>query len=136
MVPIRNDRYHGSIAEPRAPLLQAVLRFVLEARVCHGVLRIALVGSLATAKPLPKDTDVLVTIEDGLDLGLLARAARRLKGTAQQMNLCRGHFSRRRTAAVFGPHLRLSQVPSAGRMPSAALWGTSASQRRFARGDA
>ena len=39
------------------------------------------------AKPLPKDADVLVTIEDGLDLGPLASAARRLKGTAQQMNL-------------------------------------------------
>jgi hypothetical protein len=63
------------------------LRFVLEARICQGVLRIALIGSLTTAKPLPKDADVLVTIEDGLDLGPLARAARRLKGTAQQMNL-------------------------------------------------
>ena len=30
---------------------------------------------------------MLVTIEDSLDLGPLARAARRLKGTAQQMNL-------------------------------------------------
>ena len=47
----------------------------------------ALIGSLTTAKPLPKDADVLVTIEDSLDLGPLARAARRLKGTAQQMNL-------------------------------------------------
>jgi len=47
----------------------------------------ALIGSLTTAKPLPKDADVFVTIEDGLDLGPLASAARRLKGTAQQMNL-------------------------------------------------
>jgi len=92
VVPINSDCYYGSVAEPRAPLLQAVLRFVLAARGCHGVLRIALVGSLTTAKPLPKDADVLVTIEDGLDLGLLARAARRLKGTAQQMNLAADIF--------------------------------------------
>ncbi len=87
MVRINKNHYHGSVAEPRAPLLQAVLRFVLDARICQGVLRMALIGSLTTAKPLPKDADVLVTIEGGLDLGPLARAARRLKGTAQQMNL-------------------------------------------------
>ena len=80
-------RYHGSVAEPRGALLQAVLRFVQDARMCRGVLRMALIGSLATAKPLPKDADVLVTIEDGLDLGPIASATRRLKGTAQQMNL-------------------------------------------------
>jgi hypothetical protein len=86
---VRRDEnhYRGSVAEPRAPLLKAVLRFVLEARGCRGVLRMALIGSLTTAKPLPKDADVLVTIEDGLDLEPLASAARRLKGTAQQMNL-------------------------------------------------
>ena len=87
MVRMSKNHYHGSVAEPRAPLLEAVLRFVRDACSCRGVLRIALVGSLTTAKPLPKDADVLVTIEDGLDLGPLARAARRLKGTAQQMNL-------------------------------------------------
>ena len=84
---INKNDYHGSVAEPRAPLLQAMLRFVLDARVCQGVLRMALIGSLTTTKPLPKDADVLVTIEDGLDLGPLASAARRLKGAAQQMNL-------------------------------------------------
>ena len=87
MVRMNEKRYHGSVVEPRAPLLQAVLRFVRDARMCQGVLRIALIGSLASAKPLPKDADVLVSIEDGLDLGPLASAARRLKGTAQQMNL-------------------------------------------------
>jgi len=86
------NHYHGSVAEPRAPLLQAVLRFVREARLCRGVLRIALIGSLTTSKPLPKDADVLVTIEDGLDLGPLAIAARRLKGTAQQINLAADIF--------------------------------------------
>ncbi len=52
-------RYQGSVPEPRAPLLQAVLQFVRTARTIEGVLRIALVGSLATPKPLPKDADVL-----------------------------------------------------------------------------
>jgi hypothetical protein len=84
---MNKNRYHGNVAEPRAPLLQAVLRFVLDGRICRGVLRMALIGSLTTEKPLPKDADVLVTIEDSLDLGPLARAARRLKGTAQQINL-------------------------------------------------
>ena len=36
------NHYHGSVAEPRARLLQAVLRFVLDARICQGVLRMAL----------------------------------------------------------------------------------------------
>jgi hypothetical protein len=85
LVRMNKNHYRGSIAEPRAPLLKAVLRFVLDARICRGVLRIALIGSLTTAKALPKDADVLVTIEDGLDLG--PSIARRLKGTAQQMNL-------------------------------------------------
>ncbi len=80
-------QYHGSVPEPRAPLLQAVLQFVRGARTCPGILRIALIGSLTTPKPQPKDADVLVTIEDGLDLGPLAAKGRSLKGTAQQMNL-------------------------------------------------
>jgi len=62
LIRIDKNHYHGSVAEPRAPLLQAVLRFVLDVRICQGVLRMALVGSLTTEKPLPKDADVLVTI--------------------------------------------------------------------------
>jgi hypothetical protein len=37
--------------------------FVRSARSTPGVLRIALLGSLATDKPMPKDADVLVTID-------------------------------------------------------------------------
>ena len=85
--PRRDDVYGGVAARPRESLLQAVLRFVLEAQNCRGVRRIALIGSLATSKSLPKEADVLVTIEDGLDLGPLAAAGRRLKGLAQQINL-------------------------------------------------
>jgi hypothetical protein len=79
--------YRGSIDTPRPYLLNAVLEFVRATSKCPGVLRIALVGSLTTPKPLPKDADTLVTIEDDLDLELLAKAGRRMKGTAQQVNL-------------------------------------------------
>jgi hypothetical protein len=64
-----------------------VLTFVGSARSTPGVLRIALPGCLATDKPLPKDADVLVTIDAAIDLHPLARLGRRLKGTAQTINL-------------------------------------------------
>jgi hypothetical protein len=76
-----------SVAEPRAVLLAEVLAFVRAAAVCPGVIRIALVGSLATPKPIPKDADVLVTLEDGVDLTALATVARRLKGRTGAINL-------------------------------------------------
>jgi hypothetical protein len=76
-----------SIAEPRPALLAAVRAFVQAAAGCAGVQRIALVGSLATDKPVPKDADVLVTIDAAMDLTALARAGRRLKGQAQTINL-------------------------------------------------
>jgi hypothetical protein len=44
-------------------------------------------GSLVTSKAIPKDADVLVTINGTMDLGELARAGRRLKGSAQAINL-------------------------------------------------
>jgi len=75
-----------SVAEPRRPLLLAVLSFVLAARACPGVQRISLLGSILTAKAIPKDIDVLVTI-GGMDLTALARTGRRLMGTAQTINL-------------------------------------------------
>jgi hypothetical protein len=76
-----------SVAEPRRTLLLAVCAFVRAAQVCPGVLRIALIGSLATSKAIPKDADVLVTIDNTMDLTELARAGRRLKGSAQTINL-------------------------------------------------
>src|SRR5271165_5424610 len=72
-----------SIPAPRRHLLRAVLAFV---RASPGVLRIALLGSLATDKPVPKDADVLVTIDAAMDLSSLARFGRRLKGTAQTIS--------------------------------------------------
>ena len=76
-----------SVAEPRGPLLLAVLAFVLAARACPGVQRISLLGSILTAKVIPKDVDVLVTIDAAMDLTRLARAGRRLMGQAQTINL-------------------------------------------------
>jgi len=73
--------------DPRRHLLGAVLAFVQTARSLSGVHRIALLGSLTTDKPVPKDADVLVIIDAGIDLAPLARVGRRLKGTAQTINL-------------------------------------------------
>src|SRR5690348_9958839 len=76
-----------SVPNPRRVLLDAVSEFVRVASACPGVRRIALVGSLATDKPVPKDADLLVTIDSAMDLAALARAGRRLKGQAQSINL-------------------------------------------------
>lgn len=76
-----------SVSDPRPRLLNAVLAFVRAARSTPGVLRIALLGSLATDKPVPKDADVLVTIDTAINLGPVARLGRRLQGTAQTINL-------------------------------------------------
>ena len=87
---MNRNRSHGptpSVAEPRRPLLLGVRSFVRAARDCPGVLRIALLGSLTTTKAIPKDADVLVTIDDAMELAELARAGRRLEGFAQTMNL-------------------------------------------------
>src|SRR5512145_2228093 len=88
--PPRNSRTLAprlSVPNPRPYLLNAVLAFVRAARSTPGVLRIALLGSLATEKPVPKDADVLVTIDAAMDLDPLARLGRHLQGTAQTVNL-------------------------------------------------
>ena len=76
-----------SVPDPRPHLLKAVVGFVRAARSTQGVLRIALLGSLATDKPVPKDADALVTIDADMDLAPLARLGRRLQGAAQTINL-------------------------------------------------
>jgi predicted nucleotidyltransferase len=76
-----------SVAEPRRPLLLAVLSFVRAAEACPGVRRVSLIGSIVTAKAIPNDIDVLVTIDAEMELSKLARAGRRLKGSAQTINL-------------------------------------------------
>jgi predicted nucleotidyltransferase len=76
-----------SVAEPRRSLLVWAHSFVRAARLYPGVRRIALLGSLTSAKAIPKDVDLLVTIEQTMDLTQLARAGRRLQGFAQTINL-------------------------------------------------
>ena len=52
--------------------------------------RIALIGSLTTPEPSPKDVDLLVTVTDDMDLAPLAKAARQLNGRAMQTGRSRG----------------------------------------------
>ncbi len=73
--------------ESRALLLSATRKFVLAARCCIGIRRIALIGSLTTTKVKPKDTDLLLTIEHAMDLGTIARIGRQLQGGLQRHNL-------------------------------------------------
>jgi predicted nucleotidyltransferase len=70
----------------RAFLIAEVLAFVRAARQVSGVTRIALIGSLTTEKPEPKDADLLVTVTEDVDLEPLARLGRRLQGRAQSIN--------------------------------------------------
>ena len=71
----------------RVFLLEALARFIEQARQVVGVRRIAVVGSLTTPKPDLKDADVLVTVGEDVDLGVLAKLGRKLKGAAQIRNL-------------------------------------------------
>lgn len=66
----------------RARLIELTLAFVLSACHLSGVTHIALVGSLTTAKPEPKDTDLIVTVLDEADLAPLAKLGRKLQGSA------------------------------------------------------
>lgn len=70
----------------RRRLLALTLSFTRAVRNVAGVHSIAFLGSLAGAKPHPKDADVLVRITDETDLAAVARHARRLQGKAQSMS--------------------------------------------------
>jgi hypothetical protein len=72
----------------RELLLGEVLAFVRAASRLAGVTRVALIGSLTTEEPDPKDADLLVTVTDEMDLALLAKLGRQLQGHAQ--GLARG----------------------------------------------
>ena len=74
-------RRHGR----RSELIALVRTFVENVRDIKGVREIALIGSLCTTKEFPKDADVLVTIHNEAELGLLARHSRRLQGQAQSI---------------------------------------------------
>jgi hypothetical protein len=70
----------------RTRLIAEVLAFVRAARQLPGVTRIALIGSLTTEEPEPKDADLLVTVTDDADLAPLATLGRKLQGHAQGFN--------------------------------------------------
>jgi hypothetical protein len=67
----------------RSLLLAEVLIFCRAASQLPGVTRVALIGSLTTDKPEPKDADVLVTVTDEADLEPLATLGRKLNGHCQ-----------------------------------------------------
>ncbi len=70
----------------RTRMIAEVLEFVQVAEKISGVQRIALIGSLTTAKPEPKDVDLLVTVADEADLAPLANLGRKLQGHMQGLN--------------------------------------------------
>ena len=70
----------------RTRLIVEVLTFVRAASQLPDVLRVALIGSLTTDEPDPKDADVLVTVADDADLEPLATLGRKLAGHAQGFN--------------------------------------------------
>ena len=70
----------------RQHFLDGLRRFAVSVRELGGVRRIALLNSIVTAKPDPKDVDVLVVVADDADLAPLATCARRLQGHAQSFN--------------------------------------------------
>jgi hypothetical protein len=76
----------SSTPSTRARLVAEVLTFVRAASQLPGVMRIALIGSLTTEEPDPKDADVLVTVTDDADLSPLATLGRKLAGHAQGFN--------------------------------------------------
>ena len=70
----------------RQQLLDGLRRFVVPVREIPGVRRIAILGSIVTDKPDPKDIDLLVVVADDADLAPVATCARRLQGRAQSFN--------------------------------------------------
>ena len=70
----------------RQQLLDGLRRFVTSVRQMPGAKSIAVLGSIVTTKPDPKDIDVLVVVADDADLTPLATASRRLQGHAQSFN--------------------------------------------------
>ena len=69
---------NAASAGHRQHLLDGLRRFVTSVRQMPGVKSIAVLGSIATTKPDPKDIDVLVVVADDADLAPLATASRRL----------------------------------------------------------
>ena len=85
--PVIKDPPAEALGPPiRAHLIAGALTFARAARELPGVLRIALIGSLATDEPDPKDADLLVRVRDDMELAPLARLGRKLQGHCQSIN--------------------------------------------------
>ncbi len=52
----------------------------------NGLIRISLIGSLATSKPDPKDIDLLLTVSDDMALAPLASRTRRLRTNVESID--------------------------------------------------
>src|SRR3989304_9904915 len=77
---------NGGQPKVRASLLEAALGFVQSATRLSGVQRLALIGSILSDRPSPKDVDLLVYVADDADLAPLASLARRLMGRLHSQN--------------------------------------------------
>lgn len=82
---VRPTKRSEEEGKDRRVLLRLARTFVPDIAGVPGVTRVALIGSLTTAKPTPKDVDLLVSVEDAADLAPLALHARRLMGAAQSL---------------------------------------------------
>jgi hypothetical protein len=81
--PQPEDEPPDPLFPPRFLLIEEVRVFVSKASQLAGVTRVALIGSLSTNEPEPKDADLLVTITDKADLAPLAKLGRKLQGHTQ-----------------------------------------------------
>lgn len=70
----------------RDRLLHEVVKFVRSAARVSGIRSVALIGSIVTDRPDPKDVDLLVVVAHAMDLAPLAACARRLQGHTQSFN--------------------------------------------------
>ncbi len=73
----------------RARLLHEMLSIVRAVRKVPGVVRVALIGSMVSDAPQPRDADLLVTVTDDANLGPLAKLGRRWRSHVQSLH-CSG----------------------------------------------
>jgi predicted nucleotidyltransferase len=72
--------------EGSGAFIKNALHFAEAASRLPGVLRIALIGSITTSKPKPKDVDLLVVVSEDVSIKSLATLGRKLLG--KQMAVC------------------------------------------------
>jgi hypothetical protein len=79
-----------------------------------GVQRIALIGSILSDHPSPKDVDLVVCVVDGADLAPLASLSRRLEGRLQSQNRGADVFLADEGRHLPEPDLFLEGLPARG----------------------